>query len=158
MRDAVIVSGVRTAIGKAPRGTLVAVRPDELAALVIREAVRRAEGLDPGEIDDVVLGCAIPEGEQGLNVARIASARAGLPPSVSAATVNRYCASSLQAIAMAAQQIQTGMAEVCVAGGVESMSRVYTQVKVAPNPALMEQAPAHLWAWAIPRRKSRGAS
>ena len=143
MRDAVIVSGVRTAIGKAPRGTLAAVRPDELAALVIREAVRRAEGLDPGEIDDVVLGCAIPEGEQGLNVARIASARAGLPPSVSAATVNRYCASSLQAIAMAAQQIQTGMAEVCVAGGVESMSRVYTQVKVAPNPALMEQAPAH---------------
>jgi acetyl-CoA acyltransferase len=143
MRDAVIVAGVRTAIGKAPTGTLAAVRPDDLAASAIREAVRRAEGLEPGEIDDVVLGCAVPEGEQGLNVARVASARAGLPNSVSAMTVNRYCASSLQAIAIAAQQIQSGMAEVCVAGGAESMSRVYTNVKVAPNPALIEQAPAH---------------
>jgi acetyl-CoA acyltransferase len=143
MRDAVIVAGVRTAVGKAPKGTLAAVRPDDFAATAIREAVRRAEGLEPAEIDDVVLGCAIPEGEQGLNVARIASARAGLPNSVSAMTVNRYCASSLQAIAIAAQQIQSGMAEVCVAGGAESMSRVYANVKVAPNPALIDQAPAH---------------
>jgi acetyl-CoA acyltransferase len=143
MRDAVIVSGVRTAIGKAPRGTLAAVRPDELAAGAIREAVRRAEGLEVEEIDDVVLGCAVPEGEQGLNVARLASARAGLPNSVSAMTVNRYCASGLQAIAIAAQQIQTGMADVVVAGGAESMSRVYSNVKIAPNPALIEQAPAH---------------
>jgi acetyl-CoA acyltransferase len=143
MRDAVVVSGVRTAVGKAPKGTLAEVRPDDLAAGAIREAVRRAEGLEPEEIDDLVLGCAVPEGEQGLNVARVAAARAGLPNSVSAATVNRYCASSLQAIAMAAQQIQTGMADVCVAGGVESMSRVYSAIKVAPNPALMEQAPAH---------------
>jgi acetyl-CoA acyltransferase len=143
MRDAVIVSGVRTAIGKAPRGTLAAVRPDELAAGAIREAVRRAEGLEVEEIDDVVLGCAVPEGEQGLNVARLASARAGLPNSVSAMTVNRYCASGLQAIAIAAQQIQTGMVDVVVAGGAESMSRVYNNVKIAPNPALIEQAPAH---------------
>ncbi len=143
MRDAVIVSGVRTAVGKAPKGTLAVVRPDDLAASVIREAVRRAEGLQPEEVDDVVLGCAVPEGEQGLNVARVATARAGLPNSVSAVTVNRYCASSLQAIALAAQQIQTGMADVCVAGGAESMSRVYSNIKVAPNPTLMEQAPAH---------------
>jgi acetyl-CoA acyltransferase len=143
MREAVIVSGVRTAIGKAPRGTLRLVRPDDLAALVIREAVQRAGGLDPGQIDDVVLGCAIPEGEQGYNMARIASVRAGLPSSVSAATVNRFCSSGLQAIAMAAQHIQSGMAEICIAGGAESMSRVYTNVKAAPNPALIEQAPAH---------------
>ena len=143
MREAVIVSGARTAIGKAPRGTLAAVRPDELGALVVREAVRRATGLDPAEIDDVVLGCAIPEGEQGMNTARIVAARAGLPPSVSAMTVNRYCASGLQAIAIAAEHIMCGMVDVCVAGGVESMSRVYSRMKVAPNPTLMEQAPAH---------------
>jgi acetyl-CoA acyltransferase len=143
MRDAVIVSGVRTAVGKAPKGTLAEVRPDDFAASAVREAVRRAEGLQPEEIDDLVLGCAVPEGQQGLNVARIVSARAGLPNSVSAATVNRYCASGLQAIALAAQQIQTGMADVCVAGGTESMSRVYSTIKVSPNPTLIEQAPAH---------------
>jgi acetyl-CoA acyltransferase len=143
MRDAVIVAGARTAIGKAPRGTLATVRPDELGGLVIREAVRRAEGLDPAQIDDVVMGCAVPEGEQGMILARISSALAGLPNTVSAMTVNRYCSSSLQAIAIAAQQIQTGMAEVCVAGGAESMSRVYTNWKVAPNPTLMAQAPSH---------------
>lgn len=146
MLDAVIVSGVRTPIGKAPHGALSEVRPDDLAALVIREAIRRAPGLNPAEVDDVVLGCAIPEGEQGLNVARLASALAGLPTSVPAMTVNRFCASGLQAIAIAAQHIQAGMAEVCVAGGTESMSRVYSNLKLAPNPTLMDQAPAHYMA------------
>ena len=143
MREAVIVSGARTAIGKAPRGTLAAVRPEDLGALVIKEAVRRAEGLDPARIDDVIMGCAVPEGEQGLNMARITSVLAGLPNSVGAMTVNRYCSSGLQAIAIAAQQIQTGMADICVAGGAESMSRVYSNWKVAPNPALVARSPAH---------------
>ena len=146
MRDAVIVSGVRTAIGKAPKGTLAAVRPEELGALVIRETLRRAEGVDPAQVEDVVMGCAVPEGEQGLNVARICSALAGLPNSVSAMTVNRYCSSGLQAIAIAAQQIMSGMADICVAGGVESMSRVYSNWKVAPNPKLMAEAPSHYMA------------
>ena len=143
MREAVIVSGVRTAIGKAPRGTLAAVRPDDLAAAVIKEAIARAPGLAPEQVEDVVLGCAIPEGEQGMNFARLAGALAGLPNSVSAMTVNRYCSSGLQAIAIAAQHIQSGMADVCVAGGSESMSRVYSNVKMAPNPTLVDQAPAH---------------
>ncbi len=143
MRDAVIVSGVRTAIGKAPKGTLAAVRPEELGALVIRETLRRAERVDPAQVEDVVMGCAVPEGEQGLNLARICSALAGLPNSVSAMTVNRYCSSGLQAIAIAAQQIMSGMADICVAGGVESMSRVYSNWKVAPNPKLMSEAPSH---------------
>ncbi len=143
MREAVIVSGVRTAIGKAPRGTLAAVRPDDLAGMVVAEAVRRTRGLDPAQVDDLVLGCAIPEGEQGLNVARQVGALAGLPAGVSAMTVNRYCSSGLQAIAIAANQIRSGMADICLAGGVESMSRVFTNVKVAPNPTLMEQAPAY---------------
>jgi acetyl-CoA acyltransferase len=122
---------------------LAAVRPEDLGALVIREALRRAEGLDPERVDDVVMGCAVPEGEQGLNVARICSVMSGLPNSVSAMTVNRYCSSGLQAIAIAAQQIAGGMADVCVAGGVESMSRVYSNWKVAPNPTLVASAPAH---------------
>jgi acetyl-CoA acyltransferase len=146
VREAVIVSGVRTAIGKAPRGTLATVRPEDLGALVIKEAIRRAEGLDPAQVEDVIMGCAVPEGEQGLNMARICSALAGLPNSASAVTVNRYCSSGLQAIAIAAQQIMTGMADVCVAGGAESMSRVYSNWKVAPNPTLMSQAPAHYMA------------
>jgi len=140
------VSGVRTPIGKAPRGTLAAVRPDDLGGLVIKEAIRRAPGLDPAEVDDVVMGCAVPEGEQGWNVARLCCAIAGLPPSVSAMTVNRFCSSGLQAIAIAAQQVATGQSDVCVAGGVESMSRVYSNMKVAPNPGLIEQAPAHYMA------------
>jgi acetyl-CoA acyltransferase len=119
------------------------VRPEELGATAIREAVRRAEGLDPADIDDLIMGCAIPEGEQGLNPARIAGALAGLPNRVGALTVNRFCSSGLQAIAIAAQQIQTGMADVCVAGGLESMSRVYSNTKMAPNPTLIAQAPAH---------------
>src|SRR6202050_1966810 len=110
VREAVIVSAVRTAVGKAPRGALSSTRPDDLAALVVGEAIRRATGLDPASIDDVILGCAMPEAEQGLNVARIASLRAGLPVSASALTVNRFCASGLEAIALAADRIGAGAA------------------------------------------------
>jgi acetyl-CoA acyltransferase len=142
MRDAVIVSAVRTAIGKAPAGALHSVRPDELAASVIAEALRRAPGLPPAEIDDVILGCAMPEAEQGLNVARIASLRAGVPVAASAVTVNRFCASGLQAIAFAAERIMVGSADVIVAGGTESMSLVpMGGNKIAPNPALVEGYP-----------------
>jgi acetyl-CoA acyltransferase len=146
MREAVIVSGARTPIGKAPRGTLNTVRADDLGGLVIREAIARAPGLEPAAIDDVVLGCAFPEGEQGSNVARLCCALAGLPPSVRAMTINRFCSSGLQAIAIAAQQILSGAAEVCVAGGIESMSRVYSNFKMAPNPDLMARAPGHYMA------------
>ncbi|HLT58926.1 MAG TPA: acetyl-CoA C-acyltransferase [Limnochordales bacterium] len=142
MREAVIVAGVRTPIGKAHRGTLKDVRPDDLAALVIREALRRAPGVAPDMVDDVILGCAMPEGEQGLNIARIASVLAGLPTSVPGFTVNRFCSSGLQAIALAAERIMVGQADVIIAGGVESMSRVpMTGFKLAPNPGLMQTAP-----------------
>src|SRR6478735_7326057 len=124
MNDAVIVSAVRTPVGKAPNGTLRGTRPDELAATAIAEALRRAPGLDAGEIDDVILGCAMPEGEQGLNVARIASLRAGVPVSASAVTINRFCSSGLQAIAFAAERIMCGFSTTIVAGGTESMSMV----------------------------------
>src|SRR5262245_61852854 len=117
MRDAVIVSAVRTPVGKAPNGQLRATRPDEMAAVVIAEALRRAPALDPSQIDDVILGCAMPEAEQGLNVARIASLRAGVPVTASAVTVNRFCASGLQAIAQASERIQIGAADAIVAGG-----------------------------------------
>jgi acetyl-CoA acyltransferase len=138
----VIVSAVRTAVGKAPRGAFAATRPDELAAVVIARAVEHAEGLAPDAIDDVVLGCAMPEAEQGLNVARIASLRAGLPVTASAATVNRFCASGLEAIAIAADRIRTGAAEVVVAGGTESMSLVpMGGHQVSPNPALVAGYP-----------------
>src|SRR5512134_2846953 len=112
MKDAVIVSAVRTPIGKAPRGTLSTTRPDDLGALAIAEALKRAPGLDPSEVDDVILGCAMPEAEQGLNVARIASLRAGVPVTASAATVNRFCSSGLQAIAFGAERIIAGTATV----------------------------------------------
>jgi acetyl-CoA acyltransferase len=142
MRDAVIVSAVRTAIGRAPRGALHTVRPDELAAVVLAEVLRRAPGLDPASVDDVILGCAMPEAEQGLNVARIASLRAGMPVTVPAVTVNRFCASGLQAIAFAADRIAAGAADVIVAGGVESMSLIPMGGNViAPNPALVESYP-----------------
>src|SRR5215203_3714268 len=114
MRNAVIVSATRTAIGKAPNGALRTVRPDEMGAAVIREALARAPGLDPADVDDVILGCAMPEAEQGLNVARIASLRAGVPVSAATATVNRFCASVLQAIAGAAERIMCGFADVVV--------------------------------------------
>jgi acetyl-CoA acyltransferase len=142
MPDALIVSAVRTAVGKAPNGTLRTTRPDEMAAVAIAEAVRRAAGLDPAEVDDVVIGCAMPEAEQGLNVARIASLRAGLPVSASAVTVNRFCASGLEAIAIAAQRIMTGAADVIVAGGTESMSLVpMGGHHLSPNPQLVANYP-----------------
>ncbi len=142
MREAVIVSSVRTPVGKATRGSLRATRPDDLAALVIKQAVARANGLDPKEIEDVILGCAMPEGEQGMNVARIASLRAGLPVEASAMTINRFCSSGLQAIALAAERIMSGQGDVAVAGGTESMSMVpMGGNKVAPNPTLMDSYP-----------------
>lgn len=142
MREAVIVSSVRTAVGKAPRGTLRTTRPDDLAAIAIREAVARAKGLDPKEIEDVVLGCAMPEGEQGMNVARIAALRAGLPVESSAMTINRFCSSGLQAIAIAAERIVAGYGDVAVAGGTESMSMVpMGGNKISPNPWLMDHYP-----------------
>jgi len=142
MREAVIVSGVRTAVGKAPRGTLRKKRPDEMAAVVIKEVVARTKGLDPAEIDDVVLGCAFPEAEQGMNVARVALLRAGLPVSVCGQTINRFCSSGFQAIALAAGAITCGWGEVMVAGGVESMSMVpMGGNKMAPNPYLIENFP-----------------
>ena len=142
MREAVIVSSVRTAVGKAPKGSLRATRPDDLAALVIKESVVRAKGLDAREIEDVIIGCAMPEAEQGMNVARIASLRAGLPVTVAAMTVNRFCSSGLQAIAIAAERIMAGQGDVAVAGGVDSMSMVpMGGHKIAPNPWLMDHYP-----------------
>src|SRR5262245_35120847 len=122
MQEAVIVSAVRTAVGKAPNGALRGTRPDELASVVIADALRRAPGIGPSDIDDVILGCAMPEAEQGLNVARIASLRAGIPVEASAVTINRFCSSGLQAIAFAAERIMSGSASAIVAGGTESMS------------------------------------
>src|SRR5215470_16635586 len=142
MQDAVIVSAVRSAVGKAPGGTLRGTRPDELAATVIAEALKRAPGIDATEIDDVILGCAMPEAEQGMNVARIASLRAGIPVSASAVTVNRFCSSGLQAIAYAAERVMCGFAQTIVAGGTESMSLVpMGGHKIAPNPTLMDSYP-----------------
>jgi len=142
MKDALIVSAVRTAVGKAPNGTLRATRPDEMAAVVIAEALRRAPGRDPAEIDDVILGCAMPEAEQGLNVARIASLRAGVPVSASAVTMNRFCSSGLQSIASAAERIMIGAASVVVAGGTESMSLIpMGGHKISPNPKLVDNYP-----------------
>jgi len=142
MNEAFVVSAVRTPIGKAPNGALRYTRPDEMAATVIAEALRRVPSLDPGEVDDVILGCAMPEAEQGLNVARIASLRAGVPISASAVTVNRFCSSGLQAIAYGAERIMTGGASVVVAGGTESMSMVpMGGNKIAPNPALVDSYP-----------------
>jgi acetyl-CoA acyltransferase len=141
-RAAVIVSAVRTAVGKAPNGVFRQTRPDELAAVAIREAVARVSALDPETVDDVVIGCAMPEAEQGLNVARIASIRAGLPVSASAVTVNRFCASSLEAVAIAAARILAGEADVVVAGGTESMSLVpMGGHRVSPNPHLVSEYP-----------------
>jgi acetyl-CoA acyltransferase len=142
MAEAVIVSSVRTPVGKAFKGSLRATRPDDLAALAIREALARVPGLDAKEIDDVILGCAMPEGEQGMNVARIAALRAGLPIETSAMTVNRFCSSGLQAIAIAAERIRAGSAQVIVAGGTESMTMVpMGGNKVSPNPWLVDHSP-----------------
>src|ERR1700693_922940 len=142
MREAVIVSSVRTAVGKASKGALRNTRPDDLGALVIKEAVARAGGLDPREVEDVIIGCAMPEAEQGMNVARIASLRAGLPVESSAMTVNRFCSSGLQSIAIAAERIMAGHGGVAGAGGAESRSMVpMGGNKVAPNPWLMDNYP-----------------
>jgi acetyl-CoA acyltransferase len=142
MRETVIVSSVRTPVGRAFKGTLRATRPDELAAIAIKGALERVPQLDPKEIEDVILGCAMPEGEQGMNVARIASLRAGLPVEVAAMTVNRFCASGLQAIAIAADRIMTGGAEVMIAGGTESMSMIpMGGNKISPNPWLVDHYP-----------------
>ncbi len=142
MHDAVIVSAVRTAVGKAPNGALRGTRPDELAAAAIREALQRVPVIEPHEIDDVILGCAMPEAEQGLNVARIASLRAGIPVAASAVTVNRFCSSGLQAIAFAAERVMCGFSSVIVAGGTESMSLVpMGGHKLAPNPSLVDHYP-----------------
>ena len=142
MTDAVIVSAVRTPVGKAPNGSLRSTRPDELAAAVMREVMNRATGVEAADIEDVIIGCAMPEAEQGLNVARIASLRAGLPVEASAVTVNRFCASGLQAIAFAADRIKGGSASAVIAGGTESMSLVpMGGNKVAPNPALVDSYP-----------------
>jgi acetyl-CoA acyltransferase len=142
MREAVIVSAVRTAVGKAPRGALRTTRPDDLAAIAIRGALDRVPQLGPKEIDDVILGCAMPEAEQGLNLARIAAFRAGLPNESAAMTINRYCASGLQAIALAAERIRGGGADAIVAGGAESMSFVpMGGNKIAVNPWLVENYP-----------------
>jgi acetyl-CoA acyltransferase len=142
MPDAVIVAAVRTPVGKAPGGVLRHTRPDDLAAAAITAALARVPQIDPAEVEDVILGCAMPEGEQGLNVARIASLRAGIPHTASAVTVNRFCASGLQSIAYAAERIQGGSADVVVAGGTESMSLVpMGGLKVSPNPTLVDSYP-----------------
>lgn len=142
MREVVLVSSVRTPVGRAYKGTLRATRPDELAAIAIKGALARVPQLDPKEIEDVILGCAMPEAEQGMNVARTASLRAGLPVEVSAMTINRFCSSGLQSIAMAAERIAGGGAEVIVAGGTESMTLVpMGGHKIAPNPWLVEHYP-----------------
>ena len=142
MNDAVIVSAVRTPVGKAPNGALRTTRPDEMGAVVIKELLHRVPALDPGEIEDVMLGCAMPEAEQGLNVARIASLRAGVPVSASAVTINRFCSSGLQSIASAAERIIAGFGSTVIAGGTESMSLVpMGGNKVAPNPALVDSYP-----------------
>ena len=142
MKEAYIVSSVRTAIGKAPRGTLRNFRPEDMGAVVVNSAIERVLGLAPQQIDDVIMGCAFPEAEQGFNIGRIIAQRANLPNSVPGCTVNRFCASGLQTIAMAAQAISTGQAEAIVAGGVESMSLIPPGGHyLLPHPELMENSP-----------------
>ncbi len=141
-RDALIVAAARSPVGKAPRGTLRHTRPDDIAAQVMRAALHRAAPLQADDVEDVILGCAFPEAEQGMNVARIAALRAGLPDQVSAMTVNRFCSSGLQTVALATQSIAGGMNEVVIAGGTESMSMVPMEVhKFSPNPSLVEEDP-----------------
>src|ERR1700704_3637578 len=142
MREVVIVSSVRTAVGKSGKGTLRATRPDDLAAVAIKGALDRIPQLDKKEIEDVIIGCATPEGEQGMNVARIAALRAGLPVEISAMTINRFCSSGLQAIALGAERIRARAAQVILAGGTESMSMVpMGGNKISPNPWLVDHYP-----------------
>jgi acetyl-CoA acyltransferase len=142
MNQAVIVSGARTAVGRAPRGTLRAMHPVDMTAAAIGEAIGRAGVIDKGEIEDVIIGCAMPEGTQGYNVARLSSLRAGLPESVPAQTVNRFCSSGLQTIALAAERIMSGFATTIVAGGTEHMSSTLEMPDFSPNPKLVETNPA----------------
>src|SRR5581483_2755077 len=140
--EAVILDCLRTPVGKAPRGSLRSTRPDDLAALVIRRLLEKHSAIVPEEIDDVILGCAMPEAEQGLNVARIAALRAGLPDTVPGVTINRFCSSGLQSIAMAADRIRSGGAEIILAGGTESMSMLpMVGHKFTPNPWLVDHLP-----------------
>lgn len=142
MRDAVIVSSMRTAIGKAPRGALRYTRPDDMGAAAIRGALARVPGVELASLDDVIMGCAMPEAEQGMNVARLCAVRAGLPNSVPAFTVNRFCSSGLQAIALAAERIMLGAADAVIGGGTESMSLVpMGGNKLVPSPTLVVEAP-----------------
>ena len=142
MREAVIVSGARTAVGRSHRGSLRTMRPDDMAAAVIKATIERAQGFDPSLLDDVIMGCAMPEAEQGMNVARIATLRAGLPHTVPAQTVNRFCSSGLQTVALAAQQIMSGMGDAIIAGGTESMTMVSMAGNAfSPNPALVDVHP-----------------
>jgi acetyl-CoA acyltransferase len=142
LRDAVIVSAARTAVGKAPRGALRETPPSELAMVAVREAFARAPGLDPAEVEDLVLGCAMPEGSQGLNMARQVSLGAGIPDTASAMTINRFCASGLQALALATQAVQTGVHDVVVAAGMESMSFVpMIGHRFTPDPSLADTRP-----------------
>lgn len=142
MKEAVIVSAVRTAVGKAPKGTLKNVRPDEMGAAAIKEALARVPELDKNAVEDVIMGCAMPEAEQGMNVARAAAMRAGLPVETSAMTINRFCSSGLEAIALAADKVRSGSADVIVAGGLETMSMIpMGGHTIRPNPALVETYP-----------------
>ena len=142
MKEAVIVSAIRTAVGKAPKGTLRDTRPDDMGAAAIKEAIARVPGLEASEVDDVIMGCAMPEAEQGMNVARAAAIRAGLPVETSAMTINRFCSSGLQTIAMASDRIRTNGANVIVAGGLESMSMIPMGGHIIrPNPTLIETYP-----------------
>ncbi|WP_147804316.1 acetyl-CoA C-acetyltransferase [Alkalicoccus halolimnae] len=144
MREAVIVAGARTPVGKAKKGTFASIRPDDLAAHTIKETLKRANDFDPGRIEDVIIGCAMPEAEQGMNMARNISALAGLPQHVPAITINRYCSSGLQSIAYGAERIMLGQSEAIIAGGAESMSLIPMGGHViAPNPHLVEHAPEY---------------
>src|SRR5919108_1809264 len=142
MSSPVIVSAVRTAVGKAPKGKLSATRPDDMAAIAMRAAIGRVPGLAAEDIDDIYIGCAMPEAEQGMNVGRVAAFRAGIPYTVPAMTLNRFCSSGLQSIAFAAERIASGAAHCIVAGGTESMSLIpMGGHKVAPNPTLVDVHP-----------------
>ncbi|MDQ3387581.1 MAG: acetyl-CoA C-acyltransferase [Actinomycetota bacterium] len=142
MKEAVIVSAARTAVGRAPRGTLRAMHPVDMTAAAIREAVGRAEGLDAADVEDVIIGCAMPEGTQGNNMARLASIRAGMSETVPAQTVNRFCSSGLQTVANAAERIMTGQAKTILAGGSEHMSTTIEMPNFSPAPSLVETNPA----------------
>ena len=142
MKEVFIVSAARTPVGKAPNGKIRTVRPDDLAALCLKEVLKRAPQVDASMVEDVILGCAMPEGSQGMNIARIAGQRAGLPDTVPGVTINRFCASGLEAIAMGAQRILSGMAEIIIAGGAESMTQIpMGGVRMSPNPCLVDQMP-----------------